>query len=175
VWDPQTEGSPDVAGNAPRDFWPGGAYVDWVATDFYADYPNFALLDRLYADFPGKAFAISEWGLWNRDDPSFVSAFLAWTRAHARVRMFLYFQGFEANGPFDLVRYPRSRAVLRAGLRAARYLAYPPEYSKPPKRPTRPVPPPLPPTPGPPPSLLALLLPGLPSQLCVLPGVCIGL
>jgi hypothetical protein len=177
VWDPQTEGSPDVAGNAPGDFWPGAAYVDWVATDFYADYPNFALMDRLYADFRGKPFAISEWGLWDRDDPSFVSAFLAWGRAHARVRMFLYFQGFQPGGPFDLDRYPRSRAVLKAGLRSARYLAYPPEYAHP-KRPTRPAPPPLPPAPGAPPSLqLTLpLLPGsAPPQICLPPLICLTL
>jgi hypothetical protein len=166
VWDPQTQGSPDVSGNAPGDFWPGGAYVDWVATDFYADYPNFALMDRLYADFPRKPFEISEWGLWNSDDPWFVSSLFAWMRGHPRARLLLYFQGFTTSGPFDLGHYPRSRGVLKDALHSARYVAYPPEYAHPPKRPS---PPPLPPTPGPPPSPLPTL------QICVLPGVCLTL
>ena len=38
LWVPQDAGSPDIAANAPSVVWPGGAYVDWVGTDFYASY-----------------------------------------------------------------------------------------------------------------------------------------
>jgi hypothetical protein len=49
LWVPQTEGSPAIAANAPRAYWPGGRYVDWVGTDFYSRFPNFDKLERFYA------------------------------------------------------------------------------------------------------------------------------
>ena len=35
LWNPQGQGSPNVPGNQPRDFWPGGEYVDYVGNDLY--------------------------------------------------------------------------------------------------------------------------------------------
>ena len=35
LWNPQGEGSPNVKGNAPRDYWPGAAFVDYVGDDLY--------------------------------------------------------------------------------------------------------------------------------------------
>jgi hypothetical protein len=113
VWCPQVAGAPDVPGNAPRAYWPGGRWVDWVATDFYAKFPNFAGLERLYRQFGRKPFALGEWALWDRDDPAFVARLFAWVRSHPRVRMLVYNQGALARGPFDLARYPRSRAAMR--------------------------------------------------------------
>ena len=122
---PQTEGSPPIAANAPRAYWPGGRYVDWVGTDFYSRFPNFAKLERFYAAFRGKPFVFGEWALWGRDDPAFVRRFFSWMRSHPRVRMHLYNQGKLTNGPFRLNRYPRSRAAIRAALGNRRYLQHP--------------------------------------------------
>jgi hypothetical protein len=131
LWVPQDAGSPEIAANAPGVFWPGGAYVDWVGTDFYASYPNFAQLDRYYARFSGKPFVLSEWAMYGADEPSFVRALFRWVHTHRRVRMLNYYQGFTATAKPSLVHYPRSRRVLRGELRAPLFLAYPPEYAHP--------------------------------------------
>src|SRR4051794_17719458 len=125
LWVPQTEGSPAIAANAPRAYWPGGRYVDWVGTDFYSRFPNFDKLERFYHAFPGKPFAFGEWALWGRDDPAFVRRLFGWIRSHPRVQMQLYNQGGRSTGPFRLTRYPRSAAAIRAALRPARNLARP--------------------------------------------------
>jgi hypothetical protein len=173
LWVPQDAGSPETAANAPGVFWPGSGYVDWVGTDFYASYPNFALLDDLYDEFGGKPFVLSEWGLYGSDRPAFVRELFAWARAHPRVKMLNYYQGF-APGAWreNLARYPRSRHALRAELRSKRFLSYPAEYRHPPEHRHKPPAPPQPPEPGPPPSLL----PPLPRQLCIpLLNLCIPL
>jgi len=180
LWVPQDAGSPEITANAAGVFWPGGAYVDWVGTDFYASNANFSLLDQLYSEFAGKPFVLSEWALYGADEPSFVRALFAWQRAHPRVRMLNYYQGFSAAGRPDLGHYPASRAALRRELRSRRYLAYPPEYAHP-KRPRRhrhrppPERPPSPPKPGQPPSPPQPGPPPSPPQLCVgalcLPGL----
>ena len=121
LWVPQVAGSPDVAGNAPRAYWPGGAYVDWVGTDFYSKFPNWRGLERFYRAFPHKPFAFGEWAMWGRDDPAFVHKLFAWMRTHPRVRMAMYNQGNNGAGPFRLKRYPRARRALRAELSARRF------------------------------------------------------
>jgi hypothetical protein len=153
LWVPQDAGSPDTAQNSPAAYWPGGPYVDWVGTDFYAASPNFGQLSRFYGQFAGKPFVLSEWGLYGFDDPVFVRQVFAWVRSHPRVRMLNYYQGFSASSPANLARYPSSRRVLRHELRSRRFLAYAPEYAHPRhRRPAPPEqPPPQPPTPGPPP------------------------
>src|SRR5207244_10004052 len=70
VWSPQVAGAPDTAANSPAAYWPGAAYVDWVGTDFYSKFPNWAGLERFYNSSRGKPFAFGEWALWGRDDPS---------------------------------------------------------------------------------------------------------
>src|SRR5437899_3014521 len=42
MWVPQVAGAPDTAANAPSAYWPGEEYVDWVGTDFYSKFPNWA-------------------------------------------------------------------------------------------------------------------------------------
>jgi hypothetical protein len=171
LWVPQDAGSPEIAANAPGAFWPGGAYVDWVGTDFYASYPNFSLLDAFYAAFGGKPFVLSEWAVYGFDDPVFVHELFAWARSHPRVRMLNYYQGFTASSRANLAHYPGSQRALRQELRSSRYLAYPPEYAHPERRHHRPRPP-QPPQQGVPPGpplpspetcvpLLPLCLPGL--------------
>jgi hypothetical protein len=121
MWVPQTEGSPPISANAPKAYWPGPSYVDWVGTDFYSRFPNFGKLEHFYNEFRGKPFVFGEWALWGADDPAFVRRFFSWMGSHKRVRMHLYNQGKLTNGPFRLNRYPRSRAAIRAALGNRRY------------------------------------------------------
>lgn len=128
VWVPQTAGAPDVPGNAPRAYWPGSEYVDWVGTDFYSRFPNFRGLDRFYAEFSGKPFVFGEWAMWGRDDAAFVDRFMGWVASHPRVKMLVYNQGSRSEGPFRIWRYPRSASRIRQWTSGPRHLAYTPEY-----------------------------------------------
>jgi hypothetical protein len=122
-WVPQVAGAPDVAGNSPLAYWPGGRYVDWVGTDFYSKFPNFAGLERFYASVRRfqKPFVFGEWAVWGADNPDFVQRLFSWTRSHGLVRMLVYNQGKLSNGPFRLSRYPRSTRVLRDLLNLSRF------------------------------------------------------
>jgi hypothetical protein len=113
LWVPMTGGSPDIPGNEPPDYWPGRRWVDWIGTDFYSKFPNFAGLNYLYGAFRGLPFVFGEWALWGGDDPGFVTQLFAWVHSHPRVRMMIYNQGLNPVGPFRLSRYPASAAVLR--------------------------------------------------------------
>jgi hypothetical protein len=119
-WVPQVAGAPDVPGNSPMAYWPGARYVDWVGTDFYSKFPNFAGLERFYASVKrfGKPFVFGEWAMWGSDDPGFVERLFSWTRSHPLVGMLVYNQGKQSNGPFRLGHYPRSARVLRRLLRS---------------------------------------------------------
>ena len=128
LWVPQTTGNPNTSANSPRAYWPGRRYVDWVGTDFYSKFPNWAGLARLYASYPRKPFALGEWAIWGFDSPSFVNAILSWSRNHKRARLLMYNQGVRAGGPFRLSHYPRSRRALARGLRAGRFAAFAPEF-----------------------------------------------
>jgi hypothetical protein len=99
-----------------------------VGTDFYSGFPNWSGLARFYREYArtGKPFAFGEWGIWQSGDaPGFFRRVLGWVRRHPRVGMVLLNQGNEPGGSFRLQRYPRSAAVLRSGLRDARFLAFP--------------------------------------------------
>jgi hypothetical protein len=122
-WVPMTAGSPDIAGNRPSAYWPGSRYVDWIGTDFYSRYPNFAGLDRFYNAklYDGKPFVFGEWAMWGRDDPAFMRRFFTWVAAHPRVKMLTYNQGNQPTSEFRLFRYPRAANVMRRALRAKRY------------------------------------------------------
>jgi hypothetical protein len=122
-WVPMTAGSPDIPGNRPSAYWPGAAYVDWVGTDFYSRFPNFAGLNRFYNArlYAGKPFVFGEWAMWGADDPRFMRRFFSWVHAHPRVKMLLYNQGNAPTSEFRLFRYPRAARVMRRALRAERY------------------------------------------------------
>jgi hypothetical protein len=122
LWVPQTEGSPPIARNSAAAYWPGAQYVDWVGTDFYSRFPNFGKLETFYRHFK-KPFVFGEWALWGADDPGFVQRLFRFVNSHRRVRMMLYNQGNDPNGPFRLKRYPRGRAAIRHALHSSRYLA----------------------------------------------------
>jgi len=118
-WVPQVAGAPDVPGNRPLAYWPGGRYVDWVGTDFYSKFPNFSGLDSFYASVRrfDKPFVFGEWAVWGADDPGFVTRLFSWTRSHPLVRMLVYNQGKRSDGPFRLGHYPHAAQALRRLLR----------------------------------------------------------
>ena len=121
VWVPQTRGTPDIPANMPRAYWPGGAYVDWVGTDFYSRFPNFHWLDDFYRDFAGKPFVFGEWALWGADDPGFVSRLFGWigtppARADGPLQ-----PGRAPDGAVPAEPYPRSKAALRKALAHRRF------------------------------------------------------
>ena len=122
LWVPQTEGTPNLAANSAAAYFPGDEYVDWVGTDFYSRFPAFAKLDRFYAQYPTKPFVFGEWAMWGADMPSFVTQFFNWINAHKRVRMLLYNQGANPNGPFRLNSHPKARKQIRKALRNPRFL-----------------------------------------------------
>jgi hypothetical protein len=121
VWCPQVEGAPDVAGNAPRAYWPGRRWVDWVSTDFYSKFPNWDGLERYYKQFGGKPFSFGEWALWDHDDAGWAKRLFGWVRSHKRVKMLVYNQGFIKGGPFDLGVYPNGTRAIRKATKSSRY------------------------------------------------------
>jgi hypothetical protein len=119
VWTPETEGTPNVPQQAAASYYPGDQYVDWVGTDFYSRFPNFAGLDAFYAQYPTKPFVFAEWALWGDDSAAFVSQFFAFVNGHRRVQMILYNDG----GPFNLADYPLARVAIRDSIFPSRFLA----------------------------------------------------
>jgi hypothetical protein len=131
VWAPMTGGAPNISALAPRRYWPGRKWVDWVGTSFYSRFPNFSGLDRFYKDFAlgeRKPFAIAEWAIWGSDAPSFATQLFGWIASHGKVRMVQYNQGAEAGGIFRLSNYPASARVVRRKLAHPRYVGYAPEH-----------------------------------------------
>jgi hypothetical protein len=115
VWNPQGEGSPNVRGNQPDDYYPGRGYVDYVANDLYAQggRAHWRGQDALYRAYPQHPFMMAEWAPWGSDDPAFVDAMFRWTRSHRRTAALIYFNG---SGPatFRLSTKSRSKARYRA-------------------------------------------------------------
>lgn len=123
MWVPFCAGLPHRRGNGPGAYWPGGRYVDWVGTDFFANSPNFRCLGRFYRDrrWRSKPFAFGEWALWGREDPRFVRRLYGWVASHRRARMVVYNQGALLK-PLLRLR-PRSARELRRQLRSRRFSA----------------------------------------------------
>jgi hypothetical protein len=126
LWVPQVAGSPDTPQNAPRAYYPGDRYVDWVGTDFYSKYPNWHGLNSYYSQFPGKPFAFGEWAIWGADNPGFVNELFAWVRSHRRVRIIMYNQGYKPAGPLMLTHYPTAAAAIARHLSAPAFAPFPP-------------------------------------------------
>jgi hypothetical protein len=127
---PEVSGDPNVPGNSPRAYYPGGRYVDWVGTDFYSKFPNYKGLNAYYKQFPHKPFVFGEWALWGHDDPGFVRGLFHWIKTHRRVHMVMYNQGSHpSESPFELARYPHSAAVLRHELSSPLFAPLAPEFS----------------------------------------------
>jgi hypothetical protein len=129
LWVPMVAGGPDVPGNEPNAYWPGGGYVDWVGTDFYSKFPNWSGLEQFYGLHPHEPFVFGEYALWGADGPGFINQLFGWIGSHSRTRMVIYNPGTELNGPFRLWRYPNSARALRRWLASSRYPAFAPEWA----------------------------------------------
>jgi hypothetical protein len=128
VWCPETAGTPNVPSESAASYWPGSAYVDWVGTDFYSQFPNFTGLQQFYKEFRGKPFVFAEWAMWNTDSAAFVDEFFSFVNTHRRVKMILYNEGYGSASPLLLSKYPAAVAAIRQQVAPARYLAYSPQW-----------------------------------------------
>ncbi len=136
VWSPLPSGSPTVPQNRPRFYYPGSKWVDWVGTDFYASYPEWKSLTGLYNRYAGeKPFALTEWGVENGDDPSFVSKLFTWVEKHPRCKMIVYYQDFGSTSSYRIQNYSASLAVLKARLHSGLFPAFAPGAPQPPPPP----------------------------------------
>jgi hypothetical protein len=126
IWSPLPGGSPRVKGNFPGNYWPGSRWVDWVGTDFYAQYPVWQDLERFYTgkQWRRKPVAVTEWAISAIDEPRFVKQLVAWIAKRPRVRMLVYYQGFGPGNQYDLNLYPRTSNTLRLKLRRPNFLPY---------------------------------------------------
>ena len=129
AWVPQSTGSPNVSGNAPKDYFPGWKYVDWVGADVYGKYPNIAGVQSVYKQFDKRPFLIGEWSPWDVDRPRFTRDLFDWIEDHKRARMSVYYQGFGEGdvNTYELTDYPQSTEKLRHILNANRYAPFSPE------------------------------------------------
>jgi len=129
MWVPLSFGNPEIPKNHPRFFWPGAKYVDWVGTTWYSPYRTTAAMVRMlqYPLWHRKPFAFAEWGVWGRDNPSFVRQFFRFLKAYRqRVRMAVYYQSAMLKPEFRISTHPMSRAVLRKLVRWRRLTSAPP-------------------------------------------------
>lgn len=131
MWVPQSTGSPSNSGNQPSDYWPGSKWVDWVGVDIYAKYPNFAGMNRIYRTYKGKPFVIGEWSPWDYDSPGFVHQLFGFAKRHPRVRMSVYYQGFEESDPHRIWHYTSAEAALRRELNGGGIKQYAPGSKRP--------------------------------------------
>ncbi|MFI5121814.1 MAG: hypothetical protein ACHQJ5_02860 [Vicinamibacteria bacterium] len=115
MWVPQSFGSPNIAGNQPDDYWPGGRYVDWVGLDIYSKYAgafddDVAFFNR-YDKWP---FVIGEYGPWDNDfGGTFTGGLFRWAEAHDRVQMMLYYRGVDPANNYNVQFYPGAQKALR--------------------------------------------------------------
>ena len=128
LWVPQLAGSPDIPGNQPLDYYPGRPWVDWVGTDFYSEFPNFAGLSSLYRSFSGLPFVFGEYALSGADQAGFVNRLFSWVGSHPRTRMLIYNQGQNPTGPFRLSRYPLAGRALKKALSGRRFPGFAPDW-----------------------------------------------
>lgn len=123
VWNPQAEGSPNVAGNMPKDYYPGKRWVDYVANDFYEQNGSAAWKQQeAFYDRYEKAhpFVIAEYAPWGYDGSAFVGRMFAWARSHPRTVALMYFNGSSGTA-FRLTAKPRSLATYKARAKAATF------------------------------------------------------
>jgi hypothetical protein len=137
IWSPLPAGSPATKANRPDRFYPGPAYTDWAGTDFYSAYPGWKSLTDLYNRYRRKPFVLTEWGVENSDDPSFVRRLFTWVKRHPRCKMLVYYQDFGTANPYRIQNFPASLEVLRRRLAASTF----PPYAPAPPQPAPPPPP----------------------------------
>ena len=114
IWNPQAYAVPEIPANQPERYYPGGSFVDAVGNDIYGE-PRIKWREQeaYYRRYPGKPFAIAEWGLWGRDDPTYIRDMARFARAHRRLELLVYVSG-KPGSLFDLASRPRSRTAYRS-------------------------------------------------------------
>ena len=151
MWVPQSFGSPNIRGNQPGDYWPGGRYVDWVGFDIYSKFAAAFDAGKAFFDRWDKwPFVIGEYGPWDNDQSgAFTGSLFRWAEAHDRVKMLIYYRGVDPQNSYTLQYYPGAEKALRNHLAKPRWSPYapgvrdlvdppPPETTSPPS--ARPVP-----------------------------------
>jgi hypothetical protein len=115
MWVPQSFGSPNIAGNQPADYWPGGRYVDWVGLDIYSKFAGaFDEAVEFFNEYDRWPFVIGEYGPWDNDfGGSFTGGLFRWAEAHERVKMMIYYRGVDPANSFNVQFYPGARQALR--------------------------------------------------------------
>ena len=130
MWVPQTIASPDVAGNQPRDYWPGRHFIDWVGADIYSKYASpgvLSALHRFYRTWDRWPFVIGEYSPWDNDFAgSFTRQLFKWALGHHRVRALVYYRSVYPNNEFDINHWPSARHVIHHFLKKHRFDPYPP-------------------------------------------------
>ncbi len=133
IWSPLPAGSPTVRANWPAKYWPGRAWVDWVATDFYSRYNNWKHLKSFYVKWSkekGLPMALTEWGLWAEDSPAFVNRIFRFMKSRKNMRMMVYYQDFGSSNPFRIQNFPRSLKALRRQLSKPVYPRFAPRFPR---------------------------------------------
>jgi hypothetical protein len=132
MWVPQTFGSPNISGNQPENYWPGGRYVDWVGFDIYSRFAGaFDDGKRFFERYDRWPFVIGEYGPWNNDHSGgFTDALLDWAEAHDRVKMALYYRGVDPDNAYNVQHYPGARRVIRRHLNKPRWREFAPGVRK---------------------------------------------
>jgi hypothetical protein len=115
MWVPQSFGSPNIAGNQPKDYWPGGKYVDWVGLDVYSKFAGAFNEDVAFFNKWDKwPFVIGEYSPWDNDfGGTFTGNLFRWAEAHDRVKMMLYYRGVDPSNNYNVQYYPGARKALR--------------------------------------------------------------
>ncbi|MGH2950885.1 MAG: hypothetical protein ACRDKX_02430 [Solirubrobacterales bacterium] len=128
MWVPQSFGSPNIRGNQPADYWPGGKYVDWVGIDIYSKFAGaFDEGQAFFRRYDKWPFVIGEYGPWDNDfQGAFSSSLFRWARSHNRVKMLLYYRSVTTDNPYNLQFYPGAQRVLRRNLNKRRFVEYAP-------------------------------------------------
>jgi hypothetical protein len=114
IWNPQAYAVPEIPANQPERYYPGGAFVDVVGNDIYGE-PRIKWREQeaYYRRYSRKPFAIPEWGLWGRDDPTYIRDMARFVRTHRRLELLVYVSG-KPGSLFDLASRPRSLTAYRS-------------------------------------------------------------
>jgi hypothetical protein len=124
LWVPQTTGSPNIPGNQPRDYWPGGNFVDWIGIDIYSAFESaaFPAMERFYRNWNQRPFMIGEYSPWDGDPGGrFTDRLLDWAERKRRARMLVYYRSVTAENQYYISRYPDARHKLRRHLDKRRW------------------------------------------------------
>ncbi len=137
VWCPTLYDVSPRSGLSLGEWYPGNAYVGWIAVDAYPGSASWSWMqhgtDALDADYAfakrtGRPMMIAEWALSSPgtgDDAALMKAFIRWMLGHPLVQAELWYDYDDAasgGANHELSAFPRSASVLRRMLQAPRIL-----------------------------------------------------